>query len=259
MTRHRITGLPLALAALCAAVLLIVGAPRAEDRSAEAQALAEAFRSNSMANRIAALKKVTNSGLTDSALFEAIRARLADDYRVDPSNDKAVDEVSWMCKALASSGNPEYKELLGKVAADAPSEKVRNYAQQSRGLVDEYAERNAQLAKRSAETEGLTPEVARLVNMLRAPDFRLKKDAAKMITRGNYREPRLYAVVSDELVTGTRAGGVDKDKADMLAWLCKALAASGDAQYRATLEEIYRDAPHDTLRKYARQSADMLQ
>ena len=125
--------------------------------------------------------------------------------------------------------------------------------------MDSYAERAAVLSKRTAETEGLAPEVARLVNMLRAPDLSLKKDAAKKITRSNLREPRLYSVVSDELLTGTKGGGLDKDEADAMAWLCKALAASGDTQYRATLDQLARDiANHRTLRKYARQSADML-
>lgn len=236
------------------ALALAAGALAAPDRGAEVREFAEALRSGNVTTRITALKKITNSGLDDRGLFDGIRATLLDTYRVDPTNDKGVDEVSWMCKALASSGLAEYKDALARVAAEAPSEKVRSYAQQSVGLVESYAERNALLAKQSAETAGLDPEVARLVNMLRAADLRLKKDAAKVITRSNLREPRLYDVVSAELL----AGAARNEDADTLAWLCKALAASGDARHRPALEQVYRGAGDEKLRKYAKQSLDTL-
>lgn len=243
--------------ALFAAVLVFAGPPelRAEDRTTEVQGYVEALQSNNIGARITALKKITNSGLSDRPLFDSVQARLLGGYGVDPGNDEGVDEVSWMCKALASSGIPDYKDTLAKVAREAPSQKVRNYAQQSLGLVDGYAERNALLSKQTAETQGLPPEVARLVSMVRAPDPRLKKDAAKVITRSSFREPRLFDAVSEELLAGVKRS----EDSDTLAWLCKALAASGDRKYRAVLEQVLQGAGDEKLRKYARQSLDTLQ
>jgi hypothetical protein len=135
---------------------------------------------------------------------------------------------------------------------------VRTYAKESLARVDWYAERNAILSKETEETRGLSPEVARLVNMLRSDHLNLKKEAARAITESSFREPRLYEVVQEELLSGVQENSVESEHVDTMSWLCKALAASGDTRYRETLVKVASVAVDGKLRKYAQQSIEVL-
>lgn len=42
-----------------------------------------------------------------------------------------IDALSWMCKALGSSGKPEYKEILSRVIQTSTSDKLKKYARKS--------------------------------------------------------------------------------------------------------------------------------
>lgn len=231
----------LSLAIVVALVFSLAAPLLAEDRSKEVEAFSVALGSNNIDARITALKKITRSGLTDIALFDSIKTRLLEVYGDSGLGAKQVDEAAWMCKALASSGIANYLDVLRLIQAEAPNRKIRNYAGQSYRLFESYAERNALLEMQTLETAGLPAEVGRLVKSLRAPDVILKRDAAKIITRSVSLEPKVFDVVNEELLILLRKEGVaTKDEADTMAWLCKALGASGDAKHKATLEEVIR-------------------
>jgi len=98
----------------------------------------------------------------------------------------------------------------------------------------------------------------RYISLLRSKSLRSKTDAGKLIVRNSVTDTATLDVVEEELLKGYMASGSDRNYVDAMAWLCKALGASGNAKYRETLGKVAEKAPHSKLRKYAKQSLDML-
>jgi len=98
----------------------------------------------------------------------------------------------------------------------------------------------------------------RYIKLLRSRGIRSKTDAGKLIVRDGIKDTVVLDVVEEELLKGYMASGSDRSYVDAMSWLCKALGASGNGKYRATLQRVARTAPHRKLKKYAQQSLDML-
>ena len=228
------------------------------DRSSEVDEYITMLKSDNMEQRINAAKRITRSGLTDSKLFDLIRDNLLNGYQSHTDNPKHNDEMAWLCKALASSGNQEYKEVLKRVADSTKDEKLARYARQSMEQIDEYAERNKIISDTKNVVPGQSPEVTKLINMLKSDNIALKKDAAKEIYRAHFTEHNLFEVVNEELLKGYQLNASDKNHVDAMAWLCKALGASGMQEYKATLDNITNTSSSETLRKYAKQTLDTI-
>lgn len=214
--------------------------------------------SGSYTERLTAAKEITNSGLNDPKLFKVIEERLLQGYQEDSTNREHLDEMAWLCKALASSGISDYKKTLQTVAQTASNKKLKGYAKQSHDMVDEYAERNAILADTKYAEPGQSPEVTRLITMLKSDNLTLKENAAKEISRSKQDNPKVFEVIEEELLKGYQLNSGNKNYVDTMAWLCKALGSSGDLKYRPTLQKIFDTTPNQTLRNYAEKSLRIL-
>jgi len=166
--------------------------------------------------------------------------------------------MSWFCKALASSGNHDYAETLEEIASTTSSSKLRKYAKQSIGLIAEYHADNELINSSENVVEGLSPEEARTMNMLKSEKLTLQKTAAKLLARREITAPALYAVVNEDLKEGYKRQNTDKEYIDTMSWYCKALGASGNKEYQATLQEVADSAPSGKLKKYARKGLSQL-
>ncbi len=237
--------------------ILLSGLPAAwaSDRTAEVNTFITMLESDSLKTRIDAAKQITRSGLTDPGLFNMIQEKLLTESTQNLGNSKHVDEMSWMCKALASSGNMEYLETLTNIGTTSPSKKLKRYAKQSAEQLSVHAERNRLLADETNMDPSLSPEVNRYIIMLKSNDPVLKRDASKSIYRSHFTEEKLYDVVSDELLKGyPLTSSRDRNYSDSMAWMCKALGASGMTKYKSTLTEVLEKCTSEKLKKYARQS-----
>ncbi|MBI9089298.1 MAG: hypothetical protein JEZ12_08780 [Desulfobacterium sp.] len=228
-------------------------------RPGEIQKFLTMLESSSQKHRIDAAKLITRSGLSDPGLFNVINTHLLSEYNLHPTNQDHIDEMAWMCKALASSGVLEYKTTLEKIALTASSTKLKRYAQQSLDLVDENAENNRIMRNSSTSDSGLSPEINKYIGMLQSQKQKLKKDAAKSIFRGNYTEEKLFDVVHEELLSDYKNLSLnDRNGIDTMAWLCKALGSSGNKKYSKTLEQIVKETESQTLKRYAKKGLEML-
>ena len=108
-------------------------------------------------------------------------------------------------------------------------------------------------AKASAAKGG-----SRYITMLRSGNLRSKTDAGKLIVKEGVKDTAVLDVVEQELLKGYLASGEDRAAVDAMAWLCKALGASGNGKYRGTLQTVAQKAPHRKLQKYAEQSLGQL-
>ncbi|MBE9504603.1 MAG: hypothetical protein IME96_10550 [Proteobacteria bacterium] len=251
-----------------------------EDRSEEINKYLTLLQSKSITQRVTVAKLITRSGLSDKALFDYINKDLLnryqqnvpdkpvkydmdedDEWMVSGQSDADklhIDEMAWLCKALASSGLSEYKGTLEEVAYTTASPKLKQYAKQSIRLVDEYAERNAIMAKGNNSIQGLSPAKTRLINMLKSDNYSLKRDAAKMLIRSGESDEVLYEVVNEELLKSHSLKTGSNLHIDAMAWMCKALGSSGISKYRKTLQEIIETTKNTKLKTYAKQNLNLL-
>lgn len=70
---------------------------------------------------------------TSNYLASAAEQCLLQNYHINSRDNMHVDAMAWLCKALARTGNTRFSETLQLVAENAPSRKLRSYAQKSLG------------------------------------------------------------------------------------------------------------------------------
>lgn len=227
------------------------------DRTQEVETLLNVLDSGSSTQRVKTAKVITQAGIEDQALYEKVAALLRDGYAKSSDSDH-VDEMSWLCKALSASGDPRYEVLLNEIAEQAPSSKLRHYAKQSIGMIEEYAERIQILKSTETWHADLSIEENRLLNMLNSDKLQLKRDAAKSIVRSNNFHNKVYEVVASQLLEMADDTSWNTDKVDTMAWLCKALAASGNSKYKATLRQVESKADNPKLKMYASRALKQL-
>lgn len=227
------------------------------DRTHELETLLNVLDSGSRMQRVKTAKLITQAGIEDQTLYEKIAALLRNGYAKSPNSDH-VDEMSWLCKALSASGDPKYEGLLNEIAQQAPSHKLRHYATQSIGMIEEYAERTQILKSTETWHADLSVEENRLLNMLNSDKIQLKRDAAKIIVRSLNLHHKVYEVVATELLEMSADASWRAGKVDTMSWFCKALAASGNSQYKATLRQVESRANNQNLKTHAARALKQL-
>ena len=211
----------------------------------------------SVAAKILAAKKITQSLVTDDEIFVEIERQLLDGYN-NGSGANHTDLMAWFCKALASSGNGKYLKTLQQVAKQADDPKLQHYARQSVETFPFHEKRNRILSRTDEYlAQGFDVDSAQLAVMLKADEFVMKRNAAKKIVRGAALDFRLFDIVEQELVKGLRAESDNYNTyVDAMSWMCKALAVSGDRKYAKTLRLIADESSSPKLQRYAGQSYD---
>lgn len=248
-------GLRLVVLVLSFYILTCSSSLAQEDRTEEINGYINTIQTGSIAHKIKVAKEITSSGLNDTRLFDVVEKELKDGFQT-ASGREPIDYMSWLCKALASSGLPQYKGTIEHVAQNTASSKLQRYAEQSLALFDKYVTRNEIMNQNSAAFDNKSPEVVRLISMIKSNMMDLKRDAAKEITRGVYKDRDLYEAVNQELLNGY-GDASDNLAIDTMSWLCKALGSSGNAKYKKTLQKV-KDSESPKLAKYAGQGYDML-
>ncbi len=104
----------------------------------------------------------------------------------------------------------------------------------------------------------LSRQEAKYVKMLRSNSLRSKRDAAKRITRAALSNTAVLDVVENELMKGYGVNLSNRSHVDTMAWLCKALGASGVQKYRYSLKKVVRNTSSRKLRGYCRKSLNNL-
>jgi hypothetical protein len=103
------------------------------DQSADVDKYIQMLGSTSLKTRLDAAKFITRSGITDSKLYIIINEKLLTELNTKGRNRDHIDEMSWMCKTLASSGMAEYKQTLREIIENSSNMKLQKYAKQSLG------------------------------------------------------------------------------------------------------------------------------
>ncbi len=220
------------------------------NRSSEIEALMIGLDSPSSAKRINASKIISRSGLANQELYTKVASLLSEGYATKTDADH-IDEMAWLCKALAASGDSQYRPLFEEISANTSSSKLERYAKQSHALIEEYAQRSQILNETKTWDENLSAVDNRLINMLNSDKAALKRDAAKMIIRSIKTDEKVFAAAAEALNTMAAEDHPDSTSVDTMAWLCKSLAASGNSKYIETLQKIHDSTSSSKLKMHA--------
>lgn len=83
------------------------------------------------------------------------------------------------------------------------------------------------------------------------------REAAQSIYHSNYRETETLDVAAEVLLQKYRSAS-DSTSADALAWVCKALASSGNGRYKAVLSEVVANSNNSKLDRHCTKAANSL-
>ena len=102
------------------------------------------------------------------------------------------------------------------------------------------------------------PKIAEIAQMLGSKNPILKRNAAKLIIRNYPGQPQLLELVGQELEKGHNTLLTNRNHVDAMAWLCKAIGASGDPGYKTFLMKIADQTQNRKIKNYALQNANLL-
>lgn len=239
--------------ALCITFLFLAPLHAQNDRSSEIAQQMASLDSPATNQRIKAAKIIARSGFDNEALYQKI-ARILEAGYTQKGGSKHIDEMAWMCKALAASGDIRYTDLLTEVARNSPNRKLQGYAKKSVAQIGNYAKRKEVMGSDYSWNKKLTDEENRLVSMLRSGDHKIMRDAAKIIYRGQLLSSPVYQEVAQAISSMQSTIGSSRIHSDTLAWLCKALSTSGDAKYAKVLQGVIDNSHSTSLTNHAQKS-----
>lgn len=227
--------------------------------SSEVKKYIKMLENPSAKRRIYAAKRITRAELKDPGLFNLINVILLNGYNTNSGNRTQVEEMAWMCKALATSGSSKYIHTLKKISQTANNRKLKNYAKKSLVKLSEHALKKKFRSDRKNINPNLSMEVNQFIRMLRSDIINLQRNAAKSIYKGQFNEEPLFDALSSQLLKQYNTVSLrDRNQLDTLAWMCKALGTSGMVKYKHTFEKIINTSSNSKLKKYARQGLKML-
>jgi len=97
--------------------------------------------------------------------------------------------------------------------------------------------------------------IKQLEILLSSKDSITQRDTARKLYRSaEFHHPDLLEIIKRELIKGYNQNLDDGNHVDSMAWLCKLLGASGNKEYKKTLEEVAENSQSRKIRRYAEKS-----
>lgn len=245
---------------LAGAVALILPGPALTAVSSEAKQYMKMLDSDTAKNRVDAAKRISRTNLTDKALYDKIEKKILAGYDKNTRNKNYMDEMAWMCKALAASGNKSYLPTLEKVATTTPNKNLKRHAQNSIKLLSQRAKEQELMKDAAGINNNLSPEENKAIAMVRSGDPSLMKNGAKTSIHNSFSGSEVTDAIKEELLKALDSPSASsRNMVDAMAWMCKALGASGNSKYRDTLTTVLDKTRDRNLKRHAQNSLNLLQ
>ncbi|MFT3929530.1 MAG: hypothetical protein QM709_04440 [Spongiibacteraceae bacterium] len=241
-----------AMAALLLINILRVDAVFAIDNRAEdIQAYTAIFTDPNADVRtvIQACERLGWAGLDDPQLFDIIEKKLLATYKAGTDRD-ITNTAAWLSHALAYSGQEKYRATLQDVAKHSRASNVTRHAEEALEELSLYTKWNPIISDHTLDMQGKSGDINRFANMLRSNEKALQEIAARRIINDSIRDADLLAVVQQAVTPDIRKSWSEND-AKSVAYMLKALAVSGQAQFISTVEDAAQNATTPKVRKYA--------
>ncbi|MDT3273696.1 hypothetical protein Q4Q54_09380 [Shewanella sp. SP2S2-4] len=209
----------------------------------------EVFKGDNEFKQKQAIESLSLAGLSDPAIYDVLEAKLLASLP-QATEKNAIDYSAWLVKGLAYSGNDKYSETINSIVNGNYHKKLKKYASQANENLAQYKKWNTILGDKSQYAADQSQQNNAFANALRSDDLELMRLAAKRIMDERQYDDFILAVLSNELKT-PRLMADDKLAIDTYANMAKALASSGNADYRDVIENIATTSSNRKLQKYA--------
>ncbi|MBU1391678.1 MAG: hypothetical protein KJ856_22060 [Gammaproteobacteria bacterium] len=209
----------------------------------------EVFKGDNEFKQKQAIESLTLAGLSDPAIYDVLEAKLLTSLP-QATEKNAIDYSAWLVKGLAYSGNDKYSETINSIVNGNYHKKLKKYASQANENLAQYKKWNTILGDKNQYAADQSQQNNAFANALRSDDLELMRLAAKRIMDDRQYDDFILAVLSNELKT-PRLMADDKLAIDTYANMAKALASSGNADYRDVIENIATTSSNRKLQKYA--------
>lgn len=184
-------------------------------------------------------------GLSDTRIFDVIEKRLLADAAAGRIDKVEKNRVARYIRSLGFSGQSKYIPTINQFVTDNVYER---YAKTALVELPQYQKWNPIIANRSTFDPKLSDDTNRVINMLRADDFLLKRIAAKRVFY-KHQEPETLETLAKELRASYAKA--TQDNADAIAWMAKALGHTRSEKYRPLLQEVAASAQDPHVAKHA--------
>jgi len=191
--------------------------------------------------------------LGDPVVFEAIAAKLTSlKEETAPLTKQDLEKRIWLMKALAYSADPKYQSLLQQYTDEQQHKKLRKYAKEAQLSLKQQQLWLPLLTSHEHWDKQQSTRDNALANALRSGKLELMREAARTITENALHKPVLLEVLSGELQQPHYLND-DRLAVDTYAWMAKALASSGQAEYESQLRAMANGNLPKSLRKHIKQ------
>ncbi|MCR4535478.1 hypothetical protein [Shewanella xiamenensis] len=209
----------------------------------------EIFKGDNQFKQKQAIEALTLAGLSDPAIYDVLEAKLIASLP-QATEKNAIDYSAWLVKGLAYSGNDKYSGTINNIVKGSYHKKLKKYATQALENLDQYKKWNAILGDKSQYVTEQSTKNNAYANAFKSNDLELMRLAAKRMMDDQNYDDFLLERLSVEL-KNPRLMSNDKLAIDTYANMAKALAASGNTQYREVIENIANNNPNKKLKSYA--------
>ena len=200
-----------------------------------------------------AIGELSWKGISDPRIYDLMEVQLLRGY--GERGRAIVEQMSWLAKGMALSGLEKYRQTLEKVAADAPTQKLRKHANTALERLVNYQRWNPVISQGVGDmTEG-DIDRRRALNLLQASEGALIRLGGKRTYFKYWGDEQLLEAAKDKLLQDYKISGLDSTHIDALAWLCKALGRSGKPSYKVVLEEVADNSKYGKITRYAKNNA----
>lgn len=220
----------------------------------EVKKYTDTFKGNNFGASNALMGELSWKGISDQKVFDPLLKQYTE-KKNNLGDKRSLKEAVTLAKGLSYSGNKKYKAVIEKDLAESDNNKFKKHLSKTIGNFDQYAKWNPVIFKGVAAAKNADKQ--RVMNMLNADIAELRAMGAKRLMRSYIGDKGLVDLANKRL-QATYEAADSKTEVDAAAHLAKALAASGNSEYKATLEKVAADASNKKVRKYAKKFAAQL-
>lgn len=234
-------------------VLTLGGPARADqqDLSAEIEHYSKIFAGTAWGPKKQAINELAWKGISAPEVWSPVEAELLASYKTVTDKDKAqVEQLSWLAKGLAQSGDMKYATPLEDMLAGTPSKKFKKHLTTALQRLPNYAKWNPVISANLAEAPAGQLDQARTLNMLSSDSPDLIRAGAKVARKQFADEATVTAAVNESLLKNYNRNLDNKVQVDAVNHLIRTLGESGMSEYRGTLDKVATSS-NKKIAKYA--------
>jgi len=247
------------LGVLCSVLVLLFGAvfsagvmADAAELESEIKSYQQTFTSDSFVSKKKAIGELEWAGLSDERVYEPLAELILADIM---TTDKAtVKQLTYYIKGLSFSGNERYSAVLKKVVNEASNKHLIKHSLKALDRIEDHVKWNPVISNALDKADAGDNNRQRVKNMLSSNMAELQRVGAKRVYYAFRNDAELLESVKSLLLAGYKTTEKDKIHIDLMAWLCKALGASGDVAYQEVLQEVADNAGQKKVRKHAKKA-----